>query len=435
MTPNLVICGNGACAAALVVALAKRQVPLNVTVIGRGEPWRGVAYSATDEHHLLNVPAANMSLDNDDAERAAPWLRLRLVSAELLGLTRHPDRWHVFHDKGVQAADAVVLATGVERPSPLVERYGRAAARYLVEDPWQPWQAEPAARILILGAGLTAVDAALNLVQAGHKGPIVMLSRHGLLPLRHDLSRPSPTAIRLPAASLSRRLRNLRRAMRDVGHWQDVFDGLRPQWQALWNELSEDERRRFLRHLAVYFNIHRHRMAPRVAATLSSAQKRNLELRRGRVTAMQPERDGLRVTIRSDARDDAAWFDKVLNCTGPNSNTGLSGQTFIQSLVGAGLARPESLGLGIEVDGKNRVYGREGLQHSLFAMGALSRGRWWEITAMPEIRQQAVHVARNVSQILSSAADAMPSFNFPTSTSRQLFAKEDHEHRLPAAGP
>jgi uncharacterized NAD(P)/FAD-binding protein YdhS len=127
-------------------------------------------------------------------------------------------------------------------------------------------------------------------------------------------------------------------------------------------------------------------------------------------------------------REKTIWFDKVLNCTGPNTNSGLSGQTFIQTLVGAGLAQPDPLGLGIEVDKKNRVLGREGLQHSLFAMGALSRGRWWEITALPEIRQQAAQIAHSLAEICGTK----PEF---TARPIQFFTREDHEHRLPSAGP
>lgn len=465
MTPRLVICGNGAAAAALIVALAKYRIELHATVIGRGAFWRGLAYATTGLHHLLNVPAGSMSLDNDvpdqfqrwlkargrdDVEgfaprglygtyledtvrqslREAPWLRLEQVSAELLGLTRYPDRWHVFHGQGVLTADAVVLATGVERPSPLGERYGKEAGPYLVEDPWQPWDVRPPARILIVGAGLTAVDAALNLIQARHKGPIVMLSRHGLMPLPHSGLPTMPKQFSLPDSPLSQRLSSLRRAARDGGHWPDVFDALRPQWQGLWERLPDEERRRFLRHAAAHFNVHRHRMAPEVAATLTAARKRNLDVRRGRLVAMAPGRDGLRVTLRLGGRDKTIWFDKVLNCTGPNTNTGLSGQTFIQTLVGAGLAQPDPLGLGIQVDQKNRVHGREGLQHSLFAMGALCRGRWWEITALPEIRQQAVQIARSLAEISAASAEFTP---LPCSS--QYFAREDHGHCLPSVGP
>src|ERR1700719_808426 len=49
------------------------------------------------------------------------------------------------------------------------------------EDP-RAWNAAPDSTILILGTGLTMVDAAIALSESGHRGPIVALSRRGLLP-------------------------------------------------------------------------------------------------------------------------------------------------------------------------------------------------------------------------------------------------------------
>jgi len=204
-------------------------------------------------------------------------------------------------------------------------------------------------------------------------------------------------------------MKYLREASGNGLPWQSVFDSLRPHWAKLWNALEQEEQVRFLRHAALFFNVHRHRMAPAAAATIAAAQKRNLRVSRGRLVAMTPGGDGLRVTLRLDGVETAMTFDKVINCIGPNSNLGASGQTFIQTLIGAGLARPHPLGLGIEVDEKSRVSGRDGAtQFSLFAMGALCRGRWWEITAVPEIRRQAGDIARCISMLFASGSAEMP---------------------------
>jgi len=469
MSKHLVICGNGASAAALLVALAKRRLPLRVTVIGNGPLWRGVAYSTTSPHHLLNVPSGNMSIDSENQDhfqrwlaardaggenlfvqrglygayledsvqrtlRAAPWLRVEHISAELLGLTRQPDRWHVFHGLGVLSADAVVLATGIECPAPLGARYGRTVAQHVIEDPWASWRVKSSARILIVGTGLTAVDSVLTLTQGGHSGPITMVSPRGLLPLAHVPVYPQAVEGPTPMP-LSRRLGNLRARAGQARHWQDSFDSLRPHWQRLWEDLSDAERRRFLRHGVSHFNIHRHRMAPHAADAIASAINRNLSVQRGRIVAMMPRQGSLDVTIRHGGRDRVLAFDHVINCTGPNSNFSLSGQTFIQTLIGAGVARPDPVGLGIEVDAHDRVHGREGeVQHSLFAMGALCRGRRWEITAMPEIRQQAAQMAHSLSAICALESEASVAHTFSASHFSRLFAREDHEHFHPTTG-
>jgi len=41
------------------------------------------------------------------------------------------------------------------------------------------------APVLILGTGLTMVDYVLSLLLEGHKGPIIAISRRGLLPQAH----------------------------------------------------------------------------------------------------------------------------------------------------------------------------------------------------------------------------------------------------------
>ena len=49
----------------------------------------------------------------------------------------------------------------------------------------------PNSTILILGTGLTMVDAAIGLSESGHRGPIVAVSRRGLLPRAHTRVEPA----------------------------------------------------------------------------------------------------------------------------------------------------------------------------------------------------------------------------------------------------
>ena len=81
-------------------------------------------------------------------------------------------------------ADDVVLATG----------NGQAPLAWLpdlpgvIRDPWAPGALEdvaPAASVAIVGTGLSAIDVVLSLRDRGHRGPVTMLSSHGLLPEPH----------------------------------------------------------------------------------------------------------------------------------------------------------------------------------------------------------------------------------------------------------
>ena len=85
--------------------------------------------------------------------------------------------------------DRVVLATGHD---PKAAIPGIAA-----EPPWTPGSLDGLdvdAPLLIVGAGLTMVDMALSLNRRGHRGPIVVVSRRGLISHGHRPVTPRPLA-------------------------------------------------------------------------------------------------------------------------------------------------------------------------------------------------------------------------------------------------
>ena len=145
-----------------------------------------------------------------------------------------------------------------------------------------PW-AEPVggdapseATLLILGTGLTMVDTALALRERGHRGRIVAVSRRGLLPHAHrrvDALRIDANSVPLDR-ELSLMLGWLRRLARECerrgGDWRSVVDGLRPHTQSIWRAMTPRRRARFLEHAQPWWDIHRHRMAPEIAARIGA---------------------------------------------------------------------------------------------------------------------------------------------------------------------
>ena len=61
-----------------------------------------------------------------------------------------------------------------------------------------------------------------------------------------------------------------------------------------------------------------------------------------------------------------------------------------------GLARPDQLGIALDVDERSRVVGAA----RAWAMGPLTKGRYWEIIAVPDIRGQAAAVADDIAMEL-----------------------------------
>ncbi|HEY0300705.1 MAG TPA: FAD/NAD(P)-binding protein [Rhizomicrobium sp.] len=439
---DVAICGNGAAAVALFRALARgAQGPLAVAIVGPEAHFaKGIAYGTRDPAHVLNVPAEKMSADAEEPEQFAAWLRhqdiripdwphsfmprelygryladlvertrqefrgkidLNIVSSEVVGLGRQQGGWCVFHAAGVLTAGSVVLATGHGPPQPLALQFGGAASHAIIDDPWTPWSVEPTARILIVGSGLTAVDTALSLLKKGHSGKIVLLSRHGRLPQVHVAHRagaalPGPYPGR--ASILLRSLRSAVRSGAPAQEWQAVIDAMRPHWQDAWTALRDADKRRALRHGLSVFNAHRHRVAPHQGRQIADAvADGRIEILRGRLLALTPQCNSVRARIATPAGRLEPAFGRVVNCSGPNSDVERSPGTLLKTLIARGLARPGPADLGIDVDDGDRVLDRDGgTQPGLFAMGALTRGKWWEITAMPEIALQARRIARTV---------------------------------------
>jgi uncharacterized NAD(P)/FAD-binding protein YdhS len=67
----------------------------------------------------------------------------------------------------------------------------------------------------------------------------------------------------------------------------------------------------------------------------------------------------------------------------------------LRYLLDAGLARPDPLRLGLDTDSHGGLRNATGRPSSdIFTLGPLLRGRWYETTAIPEIRDQAAVLAR-----------------------------------------
>lgn len=123
--------------------------------------------------------------------------------------------------------------------------------------------------VLLVGSGLTAIDAALLLDANGFGGRILALSRRGLAPRRHADTPPVTPLRERPAATLSALVRHVRCVAQEQG-WRGAVDSLRPVTQMMWGAADPVTRARFLRHLRPYWDVHRHRLAPSIAEAVDA---------------------------------------------------------------------------------------------------------------------------------------------------------------------
>lgn len=442
----MAVIGGGASGTLAVIYLlrevAGQQLPLRVALIDRhGRHGLGQAYSTAHPAHLLNSPASTMSALTADpghltrwagqagirqdgflprsaygryltdllaqAERAAlPAARVSHITSEVVAIRRSSHgralRLHLAADGRIDA-DLAVLATGNLPPAPPCPVPD--GCRYIA-DPWEPGALTPAmdgSPVVLVGTGLTMLDVAIALADASPRTTVHAVSRHALLPRAHRWPPPPAGATGEPPirmhpgpVRLARLIRDLRASAQRAGDWQQVVDALRPQIPHLWEQLPEADRRMFLRHAARYWEVHRHRLPPATArqASMLIATGR-LSVLRGHVAAASAGSSGVRVRIDDGGTSTDLAAGWLVNCTGPAADITAANDPLLRYLLDAGLARPDSLRLGLDTDSHGGLRDATGRPSSdIFTLGPLLRGRWYETTAIPEIRDQAAVLAR-----------------------------------------
>jgi len=250
------------------------------------------------------------------------------------------------------------------------------------------------------------VDTALALDEQGQRGRIVALSRRGLLPHAHRRVEPLP--IDAKSAPLDRDLPTmlawLRRRARERetqgGDWRSVVDGLRPHTQTIWRLMTPRRRERFLEHARPWWDIHRHRMAPEIAArTAALIGDGRLEIVAGKVLEVSPDGEGARVTLRrrGSRSPESLSVARIISCKGVRSDPERSTNPLVEQLFVSGLARADNLRIGIEVDAHCAILDRDGRpSQRLFAIGPVSQAAFWEIVAVPDIRLQTAALSGRI---------------------------------------
>lgn len=438
---RIAIIGAGFSGTLLAINLLRHDGPRAILIERAGQAAKGVAYGAAHPSHVLNVRAGNMSAFPDDPDHFVRWLaahgdgdsdtfvrrvvygrylaelldearrsaagRLDLVAGDVVDV-RLGDRDVALHlaDGRRIEADAAVLAVGNLPPHdpPGLGSASLSPLRYQA-DPWQTTDTGPLEQgdtVLAIGSGLTMVDVALRLDAEGFGGRIVALSRRGLLPRRHapSVAATSPRLRERPGTVATALLRQVRSRGEATG-WRAAVDELRPFTQPMWANAGEAERHRFLRHLRPWWDVHRHRLAPAVADRLAAMQAAGrLKVVAGRTVAFRETDAGVDVTWRprGDDRPQRMTVQRIVNCTGPQGDLLRTTDPLLAALVASGMVRPDQARLGIDVDAGSATIAADGsVNDRLLALGPMTRGAFWEIVAVPDIRMQSWTLARRLS--------------------------------------
>jgi uncharacterized NAD(P)/FAD-binding protein YdhS len=452
---TIVIVGAGFSGTAVATQLLRtpQPAPLRIMLIERGQFARGAAYARHGFAHLLNVPAGRMSANPLDPEEfvayacrrmgsaraedflprelygdylewslasaqvaAAGRVELSRVHDQVIAIERPPRAARLqlhLESGGCIGADSVVLAPGNPPPRELpggaeLSRRGR----YL-EDPWAaPLRFGANETLLLAGTGLTMADVAIAATTAARGARLHAISRHGLLPApQTDTARlhdPPDSSALLRAASVS--LPQLVRAVRTLAQeaelkgddWREVISAVREVVPALWPRLHPRERRRFLRHVRAFWDVHRHRLAsPAWTALQQLCRGGELRVHAGRILDLAPFGRRVRVTwqARGDGELQRLTVDRVINCTGPDYDLARTRDRLLRALLAQGLVQRDPLGLGLLTTAHGAVVDATGrAAANLYYIGPMLRATHWESTAALELRGHATRLARHLSE-------------------------------------
>lgn len=456
---DVLIIGGGLSGTMLAVQLLRLPGKRRLLVIEpRAQLGRGEAYSAVELGHTLNGNAARMSVDPDNADDLTQWLtdyigaggwpesaqqpvpiselfpprgifglyaQQRLAQAKALSASTVEHIRAEAVDVQIDAAGALltldngerlrgafaVLATGMfpAARTPQTESNGLNAAAV---DPWDVQamtRLDPHSTVLIIGSGLTMVDAVVSLEQAGHRGPIEVFSRHGLLP--HVRRQPpgwddflgADHTLRSPRQLLREVRRQCRIALAQGVDWQAPLDTVRVHIARLWSQASAREKRQFVRHVRPWWESHHHRSPPLSAQLVERlhAQGR-LRIHAASFKGLLPSASGVTIGVRHRGEQSLSQVSgaALINSSGIEYDWRRVARPLPQQLLKRGLVQPGPLALGIAADTSGAVLDAQGqVSGRLFAMGPPLRGMWWESTAVTDVAIQAKALAARLTQI------------------------------------
>lgn len=334
---------------------------------------------------------------------------IRHIRQAVRVVARENDRWRIAGADGTSVlADILILATGhppASRPPVFDNLDPLTASR--VADVFAPNAfdgIEKSDPILIIGSGLTALDALSRLDALGHEEKITLLSRSGLMPRPHAGGGFSPfgdfhSAELTSAKKLLAKVRaTVINAQAQGIPWQSVFDALRQHAQELWQGLPMPERRKFLRRLRRWYDVHRYRMPPQATLALQKGiDTGRVSVKRGDLLSITRDGNDLMAGIEAHNGGSKVRCRRILLATGPEFQDYAAHQRFLLGMHRDGFIQSDALGLGLACDTAGHGLTVTGAPiTSLFVAGPPARPAFGELTGVPEISTQVADIVDRI---------------------------------------
>lgn len=454
---RIAIIGGGFCGVLTAIHLLQdKNRYQQIHIINKGAVFtKGVAYAPHTAGLLLNVPNGRMSALPDVPDHYVQWLlkqypncysqeslaaefstrqqygeylndlwndtvsksgycnQIKVYNDAAEDITEDGDQLHIhLQSHWLLTVDIAIIATGNEQPG-LPSGLDRSLQKsnYYFNDPWKKAcieNIEPTGDILIIGNGLTMADTVIGLAENCVTQTIHTISPHGYrLKAWQETKISCPTINWNEVISHDASLLNLLKFFNHhrkiaVALNQSVYpliDSLRPHGQKLWQAFSLKERQQFIKYLSAHWHSIRHRLPVQMHDVINCMQtKGQLITNSGYITSVKETGDRLAVTLNCNGVVTQLTVQRIINCTGPATDIGRSGNVLLANLAKSGLINAGPCGVGINADAErgavitaNRVQ-----KANLFVIGSNLKGVLWESTAVPELRLQAQKLARHI---------------------------------------
>jgi uncharacterized NAD(P)/FAD-binding protein YdhS len=453
---KILIIGGGLSGTLLALNFIRKSISaLEVIILEKNIDFinRGIAYQTMFDLQPLNVPVSKMSLYSDKPNHFFDWLgskkeHYNSILPEFEGGTFVPRRIYgdyiesvfkeevknnnnvkiiVKHESALNIVqidnklkvettndsylvDDVVIAIGNFPPSdiPAITKFSLTNHPSYKSNPWQTnifEKIDTNSNVLIIGAGLTMLDMLIKLNNLGHKGKILVISRNGFIPQKHNIVKPYvlqfPEFMPKDLIAVNRWFRNeIKKAKADGYDWRAVIDALRDKTSEIWANFSEFDKELFLKKLRPFWEVHRHRMPQKTSDLVEKLIKEGqLEIKAAEITHIQSNEESLCVSYQDKKSKANLQFDTdlILNCTGPENNLRKINNPLVINLVEKGLIVPDIFNLGIKNGEKGHIINKENNEiTNIYTIGSLRKGRLWESTALKELREQAEEIATDI---------------------------------------
>ena len=442
---KLVIIGDGFAAAVTAIHLLRKGVAADsLTIIGPGTLGKGNAYGCMSPFFRLNVREdlpivfsedplhfarwAEANIDDPEAKTSAGFFyrradfgryvaeliaaevgfeKIQRVPSKVIRLNQeHDGLWKlVTADGGLFYAEKVIIATGNSPstwPCPVKTELGGQAEPQLIENPWTGQYLaaiQPEEHVVLLGGGLTALDAIYALAAQGHRGLITIVGPRPLFPptqAQWARQKQPNWPEKISPAKLVRFMRQyLPSAPTTSTEWQCAWEELRPNLNAIWQQLTPHQRQSLFKRLGWAWSLYRFRASPQTIKAYEQLKATNqVHFAVGRAKQVVCSEGAITVQLN---KGQSVQADRIINCTGVGTDL------FLNQLIADAIAIPDPLGTAIAVNTNlNVIKPNRQAWNNLWMLGPATMGSLGDVVAASTISKQAEELA---SQIQATTSD------------------------------